>query len=79
MRGTSFTETMLGTVRLDNEDPVRRIRLDLRAEADEVLRPHRTTRARLSGRIRVTGLTDDPDATGELEISPSRVAVSATG
>ncbi|RPF30701.1 hypothetical protein [Streptomyces sp. TLI_185] len=70
MRGTSFTETMLGTVRLDGRNAVRRIRLDLRAQADEVLRPHRTTRARLSGRIRISGLADDPDATGELEISP---------
>ncbi|GAA3769985.1 hypothetical protein GCM10022403_001700 [Streptomyces coacervatus] len=70
MRGTSFTETMLGTVRLDTADPVRRIRLDLRAEADAVLRPHRTTRARIGGHIRITGLADDPDATGELEISP---------
>ena len=70
MRGTSFTETMVGTVRLDGRNTVRRIRLDLRAQADEVLRPHRTTRARLSGRIRISGLADDPDATGELEISP---------
>ncbi|MCX5055355.1 MULTISPECIES: hypothetical protein [unclassified Streptomyces] len=70
MRGTSFTETMVGTVRLDAGDPVRRIRLDLRAEADQVLRPHRTTEARIGGRVCITGLTDDPDATGELEISP---------
>ncbi|MEU6253997.1 hypothetical protein [Streptomyces sp. NPDC047043] len=70
MRGTVFTETMLGTVRLDAGHPLRRIRLDLRAEADEVLRPHRTTRARIGGRVRISGLGDDPDATGELEISP---------
>ncbi|MFF4258387.1 hypothetical protein ACFY1L_45090 [Streptomyces sp. NPDC001663] len=70
MRGTVFTETMLGTVRLDSGHPLRRIRLDLRAEADEVLRPHRTTRARIGGRVRIGGLGDDPDATGELEISP---------
>ena len=70
MRGTTFTETMLGTVRLDAGDPVRRIRLDLRAESEEVLRPHRTTRARVHGRVRIAGLADDPDATGELEISP---------
>ncbi|PTM93278.1 hypothetical protein [Streptomyces sp. VMFN-G11Ma] len=70
MRGTTFTETMLGTVRLDAGDPVRRIRLDLRAECEEILRPHRTTRARVHGRLRIAGLADDPDATGELEISP---------
>ncbi|ALV39047.1 hypothetical protein AS200_40960 [Streptomyces sp. CdTB01] len=61
---------MLGTVRLDPGGPVRRIRLDLRARAEEVLRPHRTLRARVDGRVRVAGLADDPDATGELEISP---------
>ncbi|MCI3273803.1 hypothetical protein [Streptomyces cylindrosporus] len=70
MRGTTFTETMFGTVRLGTGTPVRRIRLDLRAEADELLRPHRTTRARLTGRTRVSGVADDPDSTGELEISP---------
>ncbi|MEV0209066.1 hypothetical protein AB0H97_28120 [Streptomyces sp. NPDC050788] len=70
MRGTTFTETMLGTVRLDTGDPVRRIRLDLRAECEEILRPHRTTSARIHGRLRIAGLADDPHATGELEISP---------
>ncbi|MEU6146788.1 hypothetical protein ABZ848_41385 [Streptomyces sp. NPDC047081] len=69
MRGTTFTETMLGTVRLDT-GPLRRIRLDLRAEADELVRPHRTTRARLTGRTRISGLADDLHTTGELEISP---------
>lgn len=70
MRGTVFTETMLGTVRLDADSRERRIRLDLRAEADEVLRPHRTTRARLTGRVRITGIADAPCEEGELEISP---------
>ncbi|MFG3172628.1 hypothetical protein [Streptomyces sp. NPDC048200] len=70
MRGTVFTETMLGTVRLDGDPGERRMRLDLRADADRVLLPHRTTNARLTGRVRVVGHTDDPDATGELEISP---------
>ncbi|MFR0354819.1 hypothetical protein [Streptomyces sediminimaris] len=70
MRGTAFTETMLGTVRLDAGDRVRRIRLELRAESDEVLRPHRTTRARIAGRVRISGLAAGPEATGELEISP---------
>jgi hypothetical protein len=70
MRGTVFTETMLGTVRLDTETTERRVRLDLRAEADEVLRPHRTTLARLTGRVRIAGFADDPRADGELEVSP---------
>ncbi|WP_369241779.1 hypothetical protein AB5J56_43480 [Streptomyces sp. R21] len=73
MRGTAFTETMLGTVLLDGEQhtkQVRRIRLDLRAEADRILLPHRTTEARLSGRVRITGWADDPCAEGELEVSP---------
>ncbi|MEU0435596.1 hypothetical protein ABZ153_28870 [Streptomyces sp. NPDC006290] len=70
MRGTVFTETMLGTVRLDGEPEERRIRLDLRATADRVLLPHRTTQARLTGRARITGRADDPCAEGELEVSP---------
>ncbi|WP_405828626.1 hypothetical protein [Streptomyces sp. NBC_01176] len=70
MRGTVFSETMLGTVRLDADGRERRIRLDLRAETDEVLRPHRTTRARLTGRVRIAGIADTPCDEGELEISP---------
>ncbi|MET7982563.1 MULTISPECIES: hypothetical protein [unclassified Streptomyces] len=70
MRGTVFTETMLGTVRLDGDAGERRVRLDLRAVADRVLLPHRTTPARLSGRVRIAGHTDDPCAEGELEVSP---------
>ncbi|MFI1168852.1 hypothetical protein ACH4UM_36160 [Streptomyces sp. NPDC020801] len=70
MRGTSFTEALFGTVRLDGDDRDRRMRLDLRAEAGEVLRPHRTTTARLSGRLRITGVADDRHASGEMEISP---------
>ncbi|MGW1964405.1 hypothetical protein ACWCPD_29705 [Streptomyces sp. NPDC001935] len=70
MRGTRFTETMLGTVRLDGEAGERRVRLDLRAAADRVLLPHRTTQARLTGRVRIAGHTDDPHAEGELEVSP---------
>jgi hypothetical protein len=69
-RGTAFRETMLGTVRLDGEDRARPIRLDLSAEADRVLRPRRTTDARITGRIRIAGWADDPCAEGELEISP---------
>ncbi|MFI1538259.1 hypothetical protein [Streptomyces anandii] len=70
MRGTSFTETLYGTLRLGADGRDRRVRLDLRAEADEVLRPHRTTTARLSGRLRIAGSGESPDVVGELEISP---------
>ncbi|MFJ5547484.1 hypothetical protein [Streptomyces sp. NPDC093225] len=34
------------------------------------MRPLGTTPARLTGRVRIRGWADDPDATGELEISP---------
>ncbi|WP_354639529.1 hypothetical protein [Kitasatospora camelliae] len=70
LRGTAFRETMHGTVRLAGETRPRRIRLDLAVRADRILLPHRTTDARLTGRVRIQGLADDPDATGELEISP---------
>ncbi|MEV6785250.1 hypothetical protein [Streptomyces sp. NPDC051098] len=69
-RGTSFGETMLGTVRLDGEDRSRPIRLDLRVTADRVLRPLGTTEAHASGRVRIAGRADDPAAAGQLEISP---------
>ncbi|MFI1955369.1 hypothetical protein ACH437_26625 [Streptomyces xinghaiensis] len=69
-RETRFSETMLGTVRLDGREPPRLIRLDLHARADGVLRPWATTRAGLTGRVRITGLAHDPHATGDLEISP---------
>ncbi|MGW1587784.1 hypothetical protein [Streptomyces sp. NPDC002386] len=69
-RGTSFAETMLGTLRLDGEDRARRIRLDLAVRADRPLRLLGTTEARATGRIRVAGWADDPCAEGELEISP---------
>ncbi|MEU6665934.1 hypothetical protein [Streptomyces sp. NPDC046727] len=69
-RGTTFRETMLGRVRLAGEDADRPVRLDLLARADSLLLPHRTTRARLTGRIRIAGRADDAEAEGELEISP---------
>ncbi|MGW7428905.1 hypothetical protein ACWGIN_05075 [Streptomyces sp. NPDC054861] len=69
-RGTSFTETLLGTVRLDGEDRDRPVRLDLAVTADTLVRPAATTRASLSGRVRVQGWADDKGAEGELEISP---------
>nr|AAP03111.1 hypothetical protein BlsR [Streptomyces griseochromogenes] len=69
-RGTEFRETMLGTLRLDDEDRTRRVRLDLTVTADRVMRPLGTTEARATGRIRVAGWADDPCAEGELEISP---------
>ncbi|MFJ3231047.1 hypothetical protein [Streptomyces sp. NPDC086787] len=69
-RGTVFTETMLGTLRLDDTEGTRRIRLDLRVSADRVLRPTGTTEARATGRVRIADWADDPDVIGELEISP---------
>ncbi|MGH3313118.1 MAG: hypothetical protein ACRDP3_21460 [Streptomyces sp.] len=69
-RGTAFTETMSGSVRLAGESEPRRIRVDLSVRSDEVLRVHRTTDGLLTGRVRIAGWADDPDARGELEISP---------
>ncbi|MFF8029536.1 hypothetical protein ACFZDJ_52765 [Streptomyces sp. NPDC007896] len=68
--GTVFKETMLGRVRLAGEDGDRPVRLDLLARADAVLLPHRTTRAHVSGRVRIAGRADDAEAEGELEIAP---------
>lgn len=76
---TVFKETMLGRVRLADEDGDRPVRLDLLARADAVLLPHRTTRAHVSGRVRIAGRADDAEAEGELEIAPCRAAGSATG
>ncbi|MBL1110019.1 hypothetical protein JK361_36580 [Streptomyces sp. 5-8] len=69
-RGTLFRETMLGRIRLAGETADRPVRLDLLARADSLMLPHRTTRARLTGRVRIAGRADDPEAEGELEISP---------
>ncbi|WP_199840422.1 hypothetical protein [Streptomyces sp. AS58] len=69
-RGTDFSETMLGTLRLDGEDRTRAVRLDLRVSADRVLRPLGTTEARATGRVRIHGWADDQHAEGELEIAP---------
>ncbi|MFF3322442.1 hypothetical protein [Streptomyces sp. NPDC002889] len=69
-RGTEFTETMTGSVRLAGESETRPMRLDLAVRAEELMLPHRTTDGRLTGRVRVAGWADDPDAEGELEISP---------
>ncbi|MFG2359287.1 GMC family oxidoreductase N-terminal domain-containing protein [Streptomyces sp. NPDC048521] len=69
-RGTVFGETMLGTLRLDDEPRTRRVRLDLTVSADRIIRPLGTTEARATGRVRITGWADDPSAAGELEISP---------
>lgn len=69
-RGTRFSETMLGTLRLDGDDRIRRTRLDLTVSSDRLLQPFGTTEARATGRIRIAGWADDPEAQGELEISP---------
>jgi hypothetical protein len=69
-RGTTFRETMLGTLRLDDEDRTRRVRLDLTVSASRFLRLLGTTEARATGRIRIADMADDPYVEGELEISP---------
>ncbi|MEU9991052.1 hypothetical protein AB0E10_30495 [Streptomyces sp. NPDC048045] len=69
-RGTVFRETMLGTLRRDDEDHARRVRMDLRVTAERRPRVLGTTEARATGRIRIAGWADDPGAEGELEISP---------
>ncbi|WP_328868908.1 hypothetical protein OHT76_01790 [Streptomyces sp. NBC_00287] len=69
-RGTAFKETMLGRVHLRDEDRDRPVRVDLVARAETVMLPHRTTQARLTGRVRIAGRADDAEAVGELEISP---------
>ncbi|MEU1408160.1 hypothetical protein ABZ471_38585 [Streptomyces sp. NPDC005728] len=70
VRGTVFRETMLGSLRLHDEDRTRRVRLDLTVSARRFLRLLGTTEARATGRIRIAGWADAPDAEGELEISP---------
>ncbi|MFG2606573.1 hypothetical protein ACGFT2_23910 [Streptomyces sp. NPDC048514] len=69
-RGTTFDEVMVGSVRLDGEDVTRRMRMDLSVRADRLMLLHRTTDARLTGRIRIQGVADDPLASGRIEISP---------
>ncbi len=69
-RGMLFAETMLGTVRLAGEVGSRPIRLDLAVRSEGLVLPHRSTTARLTGWVRIRGLADDAQATGELEISP---------
>jgi hypothetical protein len=55
---------------MSDEQHERPVRLDLVARADAVVLPHRTTRAQLTGRVRIAGRADDAEARGELEISP---------
>ncbi|MFF4213972.1 hypothetical protein ACFYZE_32415 [Streptomyces sp. NPDC001796] len=69
-RSTAFAEMMCGTVRLAGDTGTRRVRLDLAVRAASALRPLGTTTALVSGRVRIEGLVDDPDAVGEMEISP---------
>ncbi|MCX5233253.1 hypothetical protein [Streptomyces sp. NBC_00233] len=61
---------MIGMVRLNGDGHSRTMRLDLRISADHVLKPFGTTSARITGRVRIAGHTDDPDVNGQLEISP---------
>ena len=62
---------MAGTVRLSGEAEDRAMRLDLAVASGQLLLPHRTTDATVRGRVRVAGgWADDPEAAGEMEISP---------
>lgn len=69
-RTTEFTETMIGTVRLEGEREPRPMRLDLAVRTQELMLPHRTTTGTLTGRVRIAGYADDRAVLGELEISP---------
>ncbi|MFE1444049.1 hypothetical protein [Streptomyces sp. NPDC058739] len=70
-RGTSFRETMSGTLSLhEDRGRPRGIRLQLTVTAGRILRPTRTTEARAVGRVRIAGLTGGAAVEGELEISP---------
>ncbi|MEV7321888.1 hypothetical protein [Streptomyces sp. NPDC093970] len=66
-RETVFRETLLGRVRLADEDRDHPIRLDLLVRADGMPLFHRTTRADVTGRVRVAGRADDSEAVGDLE------------
>lgn len=68
-RGTVFAETMTGTVRLRGEDRERPVRLELTARSENLLLPHRTTAALVTGRLRVAGRADTA-VSGTLEVSP---------
>ncbi|MFG2301688.1 hypothetical protein [Actinacidiphila glaucinigra] len=68
-RGTVFAETMTGTVRLRGEDRERPVRLELTARSEDLLLPHRTTAALVTGRLRVAGRADTA-VSGTLEVSP---------
>ncbi|MDX2565202.1 hypothetical protein PV371_36920 [Streptomyces sp. TX20-6-3] len=70
LRGTRFSETMIGKINLDSDSRTRAVRLDLKITADCVLKPFDTTNALISGRVRIAGHSDDQAARGTLEISP---------
>ncbi len=67
-RHTVFDEVMAGTVGIDGEE--RPMRLELRVDLPELLRPWGDTEGVLTGRVYVPGWADDPHATGTLRVAP---------
>lgn len=71
---TAFSEVMAGRARMTgrtsaSDESVPMI-LDLDVRLPELLHPFTDAHARLSGRVRVQGLADDPVAVGDLHIAP---------
>ncbi|MFF6916471.1 hypothetical protein [Streptomyces sp. NPDC012466] len=70
-RGARFAETLKGTLRLDTAaGGGRPVILDLRVSAPGAIRPHGSTTAVVSGRVRIDGWADDPHASGSMLIAP---------
>lgn len=70
-RGARFAETMTGTLRLHATEGERRpVTLDLRVVSPGAIRPHGSTTAALTGRVRIGGWADDLHASGRMLIAP---------
>jgi hypothetical protein len=69
-RHTIFHEVMEGTIRLTGEGLERPMRLELAADLPGVLTPRGDAEGRLTGRVHVPGLADDPEGTGMLRVAP---------
>ena len=68
-RHTTFSEVMEGPCRVQG-DPAGPCRLELDVDLAEPLSPRTDAEAVMSGRVRLTGLADDPHATGTMHIAP---------
>jgi hypothetical protein len=71
-RETTFSELMAGSVRLRGQDGERPMRLDLDVASPGLLVLWGDTDARLTGRVTLPGVADDPAAHGTLLIAPVR-------